>query len=85
MAALKAVAQGTTVPGSGIETRTDEERSLVARMMSEGKSGADIQTALDQHRADGKAMRAEERRNTPDVAIASTPLPRIDRSGWFGL
>ena len=50
MAALKAVAQGTTVPGSGIETRTDEERLLVAQMLGEGKSGAEIEAALDELR-----------------------------------
>ena len=47
MASLKAVAQGAAAPGSGIETRNDEERSLVAQMVGEGKSGAEIQAALD--------------------------------------
>lgn len=58
MTALKAVAQGTAVPGSGIETRTDEERSLVARLMSEGKSGTEIQAALDDLRSRGGASSA---------------------------
>ena len=43
VASLKAVAQGAAMPGSGIETRNDEERSLVAQMMSR----AEIQAALD--------------------------------------
>ena len=78
MAALTAVAQGKTVPGSGIETRTDEERALVAQIMSQGMNGAEIQAALDHLRANGQAPTAEERRNTPGVAVMSTPLPRVD-------
>ena len=78
MASLRAVAQGAAVPGSGIETRTDEERSLVAQMVGEGKSGAEIQAALDQHRANGQKTTAEKHRNTPGVAVASTALPRIE-------
>jgi len=50
LASLNAAAQDAAVPGSGIETRTDEERSLVAQMMNEGKSGAEIQAALDELR-----------------------------------
>lgn len=77
IATLTAVAQGKTVPGSGIETRNDEERALVAQMMIAGRSGADIQAALDTRRGNGKAATAEERRNTPGVAVISTPLPHI--------
>jgi hypothetical protein len=65
-------------PGSGIETRNDAERALVAQMMSQGTNGMEIQTALDHLRAAGKAPTAEERRNMPGVAVMSTPLPRVD-------
>ncbi len=82
MTSLRAVAQGAAVPGSGIETRTDEERSLVVQMVGEGKSGAEIQAALDQHRANGQKATAEKRRNTPGVAVVSTPLPRI-KGPWL--
>lgn len=78
MAALTAMAQGKTVPGSGIETRTDEERALVGQMMSAGRSGSDIQTALDSLRGAGKGPTAEKQCNTPGVAVTSTPLPHID-------
>jgi len=84
MAALTAMAQGKTVPGSGIETRTDEERALVAQMMSQGTNGAEIQAALDHLRATGRAPTAEERRNTPGVAVMSAPLPRIVGSWLVG-
>ena len=66
------------VPGSGIETRSDEERALVSQMMSAGRSGSDIQTALDNLRGAGKGPTAEDRRNTPGVAMISTPLPHIE-------
>jgi len=67
MAALKSVGQGTTAPGSGIEARTEEERSIVAQMMGEGKSGAEIQAALDNLRSRGGASSAPgpELRNLP--------------------
>ena len=58
MASLKAVAQGAAAPGSGIETRNDEERPLVAQMLGEGKSGAEIQAALDALRGRGGASSA---------------------------
>jgi len=60
MTALTTMAQGKTVPGSGIETRTDEERSLVGQMMGAGRSGSDIQTTLDSLRGSGKGPTAEE-------------------------
>lgn len=66
------------VPGSGIETRSDEERALVSQMMSAGRNGSDIQTALDSLRGAGKGPTAEDRRNTPCVAMISTPLPHIE-------
>lgn len=69
-------------PGSGIETRNDEERALVAQMAGERKSGADIQAALDQHRANASATTAEKRRNTPGLAVASTPLARV-KGPWL--
>ncbi len=78
MTALTTMAQGTTVPGSGIETRTDEERALVGQMMSQGTNGAEIQAALDHLRATGRAPTAEERRNTPGIAVMSAPLPHIE-------
>ena len=78
MTALTTMAQGKTVPGSGIETRNDDEASLVAQMMSEGRTGEEIQTALDYRRANGKPPTAEERRNTPGIAVVSTPLPHVD-------
>jgi len=62
VASLKAVAQGAAMPGSGIETRDDEERSLVAQMISEGKSGAEIQAALDGLRNRGGASSASRQR-----------------------
>lgn len=65
-------------PGSGIETRSDEERALVGQMTSEGKSGAEIQAALERQRARRIGVTAEQRRNTPGVAVASTPLARVD-------
>ncbi|MEJ1978579.1 MAG: hypothetical protein WDN49_23170 [Acetobacteraceae bacterium] len=46
-------------------------------MTREGKSGADIQAALDALRAHGNGATAEERRNTLGVAVASTPLARV--------
>ena len=49
-APLKAAVQTAPVPGSGIETRSDEERSLVWQMVREGRSSADIQAALDARR-----------------------------------
>lgn len=64
VASLKAVAQGAAAPGSGIETRNDEERSLVAQMVSEGKSGAEIQAALDGLRTRG---------GTSSAPVASRP------------
>ena len=69
-------------PGSGIETRNDEERTLVAKLTSAGKTAAQIQTALDQHRARDRAPTARERRNAPGVASMSTPLPAA-RKGWL--
>ncbi|MBJ7534907.1 hypothetical protein JDN40_12395 [Rhodomicrobium vannielii ATCC 17100] len=39
------------VPGSGIETHTQEERDLVASMQAQGRSNAEIQSALDGLRA----------------------------------
>jgi hypothetical protein len=75
---FSAVIIGPT-PGSGIETRNDAERALVAQMMSQGTNGMEIQAALDHLRAAGKAPTAEERRNMPGVAVMSTPpLPRVD-------
>ena len=55
IADLTAIAQGKVVPGSGIETRTDEERALVAQMMGERSGGTEIQAALDRLRAKGPA------------------------------
>lgn len=39
-----------TRPGSGIETRDDDERALVAAMLAQGKSTQEIQAALDARR-----------------------------------
>ena len=78
LASLNAVAQGKAEPGLAIETRSDEERALVAQLISEGKTGAEIQTALDYLRANGKGATAEERRNTPGVVTMSTPLARVE-------
>ncbi len=65
-------------PGSAIETRSDEERSLVTQMTGEGKSSAAIQAALDALRAGSRKVTAEERRNTPGVAVMSRPLARVE-------
>ncbi len=65
-------------PGSGIETRDDDERDLVAQWAREGKSNDQIQTALDEWRRRGGRLTAEQRRNTPGVAVASIPLARVD-------
>jgi hypothetical protein len=65
-------------PGSAIETRSDEERSRVAQMTALGTNGLEIQATLDHLRATGKAPTAEERRNTPAIVRASTPLPHFD-------
>ncbi len=78
MAALTAMAQGKTVPGSGIETGTDDERDLVAQLAREERNTVEIQTALDEWRGRGGRLTAEQRRNAPGVAVASTPLPRVD-------
>jgi hypothetical protein len=84
MAALTTLAQGKTVPGSGIETWSDDERLLVAQMMSKGTSGTGIQTALENLRVNGKSPTSEERRNTPGVAVMSTQLPRVDGTWLVG-
>ncbi len=43
-------------PGSGIETRNDDERDIAAQMQLEGKSSAEIQSALDQKRKAGSNL-----------------------------
>ena len=78
IADLTEIAQGKVVPGSGIETRTDEERALVAQMMGERSGGTEIQAALDHMRATGRPPTAEERRNLPGEAVVSDPLPHVD-------
>ena len=78
MTALTAMAGGKTVPTSGLQPRTDEERALVARMMSQGTNGGEIQAALDHLRANGRAPTAEQRRNKPGTVTISTPLSRVD-------
>ncbi len=45
-------------PGSGIETRSNEERALVARRLSEGRTAIDIQAELNARRAGGKGSTA---------------------------
>ncbi len=65
-APLKAAVQAAPVPGSGIETRSDEERSLVAQMVREGRSSADIQAALD-------ARRGRSRTQVPQAAGTMPP------------
>ncbi len=72
------VAVALPVPGIGIETCNDEERAFVAQMVGEGKSGAAIQAALDGLRGRGNRATAEKQRNTPGIAVASTPLARVD-------
>ncbi len=64
--------------GFAVETRTDAERDLVSQMRAEGRSGADIQAALDQHRANTAPRTAEQRRNTPGTVIMSKPLARVE-------
>jgi hypothetical protein len=64
-------------PGSGIETRSDDERDLVAQWAREGKSTDQIQMALDEWRRRGGSFTAEQRRNTRGVAVVSTPLPHV--------
>ena len=75
MASLKAVAQGAAAPGSGIETRNDEERSLVAQMVGEGKSGAEIQAALDGLRSRGGGSSAPVASRTPGQRPKIQELP----------
>ena len=43
----------------------------------EGRSSAEIQTALDEWRRGDGRVTAEQRRNTPGVAVATTPLPHV--------
>ena len=45
------------VPGSGIETRSDEERALVEQRLREGKSSAEIQAELEGQRASASRSR----------------------------
>ncbi len=77
-APLKAAVQAAPVPGSGIETRNDEERALVAQMTREGRSSADIQAALDARR--GGAGRGRRRRKRPARHRGSRRCSKFRRS-----
>jgi len=49
LGAIRLIVQ-TVASGLAIVTRNDEERRLVAKMVAQGKSGAEIQAALDEFR-----------------------------------
>lgn len=64
-------------PGTAVVTYSDEERDLVGQMQAEGKSSAEIQSALDHRRAAGTGATATARRHSPGRAIISKPLPPV--------
>ena len=78
---LRQQVEGEAVPGSGIETRNGEENDLVAFMIQQGKSGTEIQAALEALR-NGPARTSEERRNQPGVFFATSDGKR-EAEGWL--
>ncbi len=77
LAAIREAVQSVEL-GFAIETQSDEERDLVSQMQAQGRSGSEIQAALDQRRANTTPRTAEERRNSPGTVIMSIPLAHIE-------